>query len=140
MTMIFCKFKSLSVVAAVAVITSLAGISVPCASHAQEAMTNTSASDIPLAVIRFNQPKVFFEKPLQNAIAKAVQRKASVMFDVVSYVPQGKDQSALDAAASRQQQQVISAMRSMGVNATNIQTSSQADANVQFHEVQIFIH
>jgi hypothetical protein len=101
---------------------------------------DSSSGDIPLVVIRFNQPRVFFEKPLRNAVAKAVQKKPSVLFDVVSYVPQGKSQSSIDAEASRHTQSIVNAMQGMGVNPNNIHTTSQPDSALQDHEVQIFIH
>ncbi len=112
------------------------------AAHAAtpENLGGSAGGDIPLVVVRFNQPRVFFEKPLHNAVVKALSKKPSVMFDVVSFVPQVGNQTALNTLAAQHTQSIVNALHSMGVNPNNITTTVQPDASLEDHEVQIFIH
>lgn len=101
-----------------------------------------AASEIPLVVIRFNQRKVFYERPLYNAVSKAVAIKPNVVFDVVSFVPQGTSddsQDKLDQMAASQQSAVIGTLRSMGIPARQIRTSRDIAPDTQFHEIYIYV-
>lgn len=101
-----------------------------------------SANDIPLVVIRFNQRRVFFEKPLYNAVAKAVAVKPNVVFDVVSFVPQGSSsdsQERLDANAAGQQGQVVKTLQQIGIPRNQIRVSRDVAPDAQFHEVYVYV-
>lgn len=101
-----------------------------------------AANDIPLVVIRFNQRKVFYERPLYNAVSKAVAIKPSAIFEVVSFVPQSSSedtQEKLDQMAASQQSAVVGTLRSIGIPQNQIRTSRDVAPDTQFHEVYIYV-
>lgn len=101
-----------------------------------------AANDIPLVVIRFNQRKVFYERPLYNAVSKAVAIKPGTIFEVVSFVPQGTSENAqekLDQMSASQQSAVVGTLRSIGIPQNQIRTSRDVAPDTQFHEVYIYV-
>ncbi|MFO1242551.1 MAG: hypothetical protein U1E36_05040 [Rickettsiales bacterium] len=123
---------------------ALVALAVPAPVSAQGAGGGqySSASDIPLVVIRFNQRKVFFERPLYNAVSKAVSIKPNVMLDVVSFIPQASSedgQERVNASAASQQASVVNALLSMGVPRGQIRTSRDVAPDTQFHEVYVYV-
>ena len=86
----------------------------------------------PLLVIRFNQRKVFYERPLYNAVSKAVAIKPNVVLDVVSFVPQTPSedsQEKMNQMAASQQSAVIGTLRSIGIPANQIRASRDIAAS-----------
>lgn len=95
-----------------------------------------------LVVLRFNQPHVYYEEPLYNAISQAVARKSSVMFDVVSYAPATGDADAdgqWQVVASHNTQLVVASMQRMGIPMSRMRVSGQRQAGLSFDEVRIFV-
>lgn len=96
----------------------------------------------PLVIIRFNQPRVYYEQQLYQAMSKAVAIKPELMIDVVSFAPQASDSDANDAwqqAASKHTQQVVAALESMGVPRARIQVSGERLAGIRADETHIFV-
>lgn len=101
-----------------------------------------AGNEIPLVVIRFNQRKVFYERPLYNAVSKAVAIKPNVVLDVVSFVPQTPSedsQEKMNQMAASQQSAVIGTLRSIGIPANQIRASRDIAPDTQFHEVYIYV-
>lgn len=101
-----------------------------------------NASDVPLVVIRFNQRRVFFEKPLYNAVSKAIAIKPGTIFEVVSFVPQASSsggQERVDANAASQQAQVVNTLRQIGIPRQQIRTSRDIAPDAQFHEIYVYV-
>ncbi len=95
------------------------------------------AADVPLVVIRFNQRKVLYERQLYNAIAKAVEIKPSVVFDVVSFLP-SQSKKAVSKAQS-QTHQVVTSMRNMGIPQERIRVNREPASGIKAHEVHIYV-
>lgn len=114
----------------------------PSAAQGIDGQRYASANEIPLVVIRFNQRRVFFEKPLYNAVSKAVAAKPNVVFDVVSFVPQASSsgsQDKVDANAASQQASVINTLQQIGISRQQIRVSRDIAPDTQFHEVYVYV-
>lgn len=97
----------------------------------------------PLVTIRFNQPQVYFDKQLYGAIEKALAIKPDVLFDVVSFAPEGANAEATkkwQAVAGRNTRSVIAAMTGMGVPMDRISVTGQSQAGLRYDETQVFVH
>jgi hypothetical protein len=88
----------------------------------------------PLMVIRFNQPRVYFQRPLYNAVSKALQAKNTVMFQIINYAPAGAE-----AKADRDLQAVLASLNQMGVPPSRIAVSNQEDPSLRFSEVHLYV-
>lgn len=96
----------------------------------------------PLVVIRFNQAHVYYEKPLFNAVQKAVQTDANVAFDVVSFVPQTdniRNNKKINDLAQENTQRITDSLKHMGINPGNITLHNQPTPGLASHEVKIFV-
>lgn len=96
----------------------------------------------PLMVIRFNQRTVYFEKPLYNAVARALEAKPEVMFNVVSLVPSRGEQGPSDAAKDRAEAnlgKVVRYLESIGVPKSRFGVERQDGGPIGSDEVQIFV-
>jgi hypothetical protein len=96
----------------------------------------------PLMVIRFNQPRVYYDQQLYSAVSQAVAVKSDVMFDVVSNAPlTGNPQ--MDAqwvnTASRNTQAVIATLKSIGVPMERMHITGKAEAGLRFDETRIYV-
>lgn len=107
-------------------------LSVPQAAHAEK----------PLMVVRFNQPNISYGDHLYRAVSRAVEAKPSVMFEVVSVVPQTADadtnadwKKVADAHAAKFQ----SVLQSMGVPASRISYAQRPQSGLRFDEVQLYV-
>lgn len=96
----------------------------------------------PLVVVRFNQARVYYEQSLYQAIAKAVEAKSSVMFDVVSAAP-STGNAAVDVqwqqASEQHTQQVVASMQRMGVPRSRMTISAQPQPGLTADEVRIYV-
>lgn len=95
----------------------------------------------PFMIIRFNQPRVYFDQQLYNAIARAVSLKPGVMFDLVANAPRTGNQE-LDAkwlAVSKNNvNAVIARLNAMGVPSSRLSVTTQMTDGLRYDEVQIF--
>ncbi len=112
-------------------------LAVPLMAHAQTAPTAASHYSVPLAIIRFNQPRVYFQNPLSNALRSALQIDPNVSFTVVSYVPSGSTASL--NAAERNLQQVLQQLYSSGINPSNVKVEKKAASGLAHSEVHLFV-
>lgn len=105
-------------------------------------MPVNAPSQVPLVVIRYNQPKVFYQRQLYNAIAKAVAIKPDVTFEVVSFVPSSAGGSPNEAVTRRAQSQtsaLIKDMTGMGIPPQRIRVSKEAVQDARQHEIYIYV-
>ncbi len=96
----------------------------------------------PLVVIRFNQQHVYYEKPLYNAVQKAVQTDANVAFDVVSFVPQTEDirkNKKINELTRANDERIVESLKKMGISPSNITVHNQPTPGLTNHEVKIFV-
>jgi len=96
----------------------------------------------PLVILRFNQPRVYYEQPLFQAVEKAVALKPSVMFDVISYAPAANNtqaEAAWQQTASRNTQAVVASMQKMGIPLSRMAISGQRQSGLTSDEVHIFV-
>ena len=96
----------------------------------------------PLMVIRFNQQKVYYDRTLYTAISKAVEAKPTVMFDLVSVVPESGD-AGRDARWAQNAEtnlgRVVASMNQMGVPQSRIGVTRRNVPGASGSEVQIFV-
>lgn len=92
-------------------------------------------------MIRFNQPRIYFDQQLYSAVEKAVAVKPDVMFDVVSNAPVTgdavRDQQWI-ATASRNTQAVVAALQKIGVPAERLRVTGQIKSGLRYDETHIF--
>ncbi len=106
--------------------------------HAQAQSLDSPA----LVIIRFNQPRVYFDQQLYSAISKAVAIKPEVMFDVVSYAPatgDGETDRKWQAIAGHNTQSVIAAMKDIGVPMSRINVTGMSQSGIRYDETQVFV-
>lgn len=96
-----------------------------------------------LVIVRFNQPRVYFDQQLYSAISKAVAIKPEVMFEVVSYAPSTGDATAdlkWQAIAGRNTKTVIASMNNMGVPMERITVSGESQQGLRYDETHVLVH
>ncbi|PIR33699.1 MAG: hypothetical protein COV36_02235 [Alphaproteobacteria bacterium CG11_big_fil_rev_8_21_14_0_20_44_7] len=97
---------------------------------------------IALVTIRYNQKVISYKGQLYNAVTEAVKTKPTVVFDVVSYAPVGRDAKSnmkLSERAYSYGAQVAEDIKRMGVNPQQVTFSSQQDPRISFEEVRVFV-
>jgi len=97
----------------------------------------------PLVVIRFNQPRVYFDQQLYGAIAKALEIKPDLTLDVVSLAPSvgnAETDKKWQSVAGRNTRTVIDAMKEMGVPMNRINVTGQSQPGLRYDETQVFVH
>jgi hypothetical protein len=96
----------------------------------------------PLMIVRFNQRSVRYQQPLYTAVSRAVETKPTVMFELVSFVPDlgnaYSNQSAASQAAGHVRD-VLGTMQSIGVPQSRISVRQQAAPGLRFDEVHLFV-
>jgi hypothetical protein len=116
---------------------TLAGTqAIPMVSHAQVASK-------PLVVIRFNQPRVYYDKQLYSAISQAVAAKPDVMFEVVSNAPltgNGSTDEQWIKTASRNTQAVVASMQTIGIPMQRMRVTGKAMPGLRYDETHIYAY
>ncbi len=110
---------------------------VPFSAYAQ-----ASHVDTPLMVVRFNQARVYYQKPLFSAVKQAFKAKPSVHFNVISLVPVGRDKAAgarLGRKARTNTSNIVQAMVNMGVPQSRINVQYRQQNAIRADEVHIFV-
>ncbi|MBY0354839.1 MAG: hypothetical protein K2Q12_03815 [Rickettsiales bacterium] len=96
----------------------------------------------PLMVIRYNQPKVFYQRQLYNAVSRAVAIKSTVLFQLVSFVPSTGNNVRDEALLARAEQQTTAFVRDMnaiGVPSERIQVRREIVSDSPQHEIYLYI-
>jgi hypothetical protein len=120
----------------------LAALPAQAQGMAEGVMPVNAPSQVPLVVIRYNQPKVFYQRQLYNAVARAVAIKPDVTFEVVSFVPQTGDSDRDEVLQSRATQQTTTLLRDMtgmGIPQERIRVSREAVNDATQHEIYIYV-
>lgn len=100
------------------------------------------AGNTPLVVVRFNQPRVYFDQQLYSAVSQAVEVKPEVMFDIISRAPttgNAEQDAQWQATASHNTQAVVAAMQRMGVPMERMHITGQATPGLRYDETHIFV-
>ncbi len=111
------------------------------AAHATNA-PSASNNDIPLVVIRYNQPRIYYDKQLYNAISKAIKIKPSVTLSLVSFIPEnGSDErkERVKTLADRQIGKLIVDLRKMGIPRDRVSVSKEYVSDARYHEVYMYV-
>lgn len=107
----------------------------PCAAGA--------SADSPLMLIRFNQPRVYFQEKLTSVVAQVKAAKPQAQYSVVSYAPVTGDDD-LDAQwksyASLHTQEVVRALKSAGVADEQLHITGQEKLGIPFDETAIYVY
>ncbi len=111
---------------------SLAPTAFSTPAHAQ--VNNHNA--VPLVVVRFNQTRVYFKRPMANAVQRALQISSDVNFKVVHYTPEGSRQTQEKAA--RNLQSVLKHLYGLGVRQGNVKVQNKTTAGLGHSEVHLY--
>jgi hypothetical protein len=136
------RFVSFSVGCAMLCISTCLLLPVSFAPLSAAHASTASALSRPLMVIRFNQPRVFFQQPLYTALSRAIEAEPAVRFHLVSYIPQTTDARRNQQAQQRAQANlgaVLQQMRQMGVPESQISATTTPDGSLAFDEVHLFV-
>lgn len=109
---------------------------------ASPALGNDPYSETPLMIIRFNQPRVDYPRPLYDTLSRALAVKPDATFSVVTVAPRAEDnasQSHNNAIAEQNTNKVLATMRQIGMPERRIHTSTTTDM-VDASEVRIYVH
>lgn len=101
-----------------------------------------NAASEPLITIRFNQQRVYFDQQLYGVIAKAVEIKPDLMFDVISLAPVTGNENTdkqWQALAGRNTRSVVTVMTQMGVPMERINVRGQSTPGIRYDETQVFV-
>lgn len=134
------KSRLLFLLLALAALLPVLGASLPA--WAQPAVVGVSGISKPLVVIRFNQRKVNYEQSLYMAVSQAVSAKPDVVFDLVSYVPNGTNpemSQKLMSEASVHLREVADNLVRMGIPAQRLNVTSELEPSIRFDEVHVFV-
>lgn len=99
-------------------------------------------SEQPLVVIRFDGQDVEYEKPLYNAVSRALDRRPDAAFDVVAVAPQSNQQAQTSLNRSkvrRYAERVLRSLNEMGLPPNRVRLSATTSPNVQQNQVQIYL-
>jgi hypothetical protein len=90
----------------------------------------------PLMVIRFNQPRVYYEQPLYNALNRAAQAKTGVRFAIINYFPANPQGQRI---AEANFQRVLATIRQIGVPNQRVDIRNEAAPDLNYSEVHIYV-
>jgi hypothetical protein len=96
----------------------------------------SSHHTVPLAIIRFNQPRVYFQQPLSNAVRSAHRVSSDIAFKIKHYVPVNRQ---LQQRAEANLGQVIQHLYGLGVRADQIQVTKQLASSLSSSEVHLYV-
>ncbi len=102
----------------------------------------TAQSETPLMVLRYNQPRIYYDKQLYNVVKKAVAIKPEVAFSVVSFVPKATSenvQDSLDNAARQHLNKFVADLRAMGIPQERINITNDYAPDARFHELYLYV-
>mgnify|MGYP000554237110 CR=1 FL=1 len=93
---------------------------------------------VPLMVIRFNQPRMYYEKPLFNTIAAALNTKQEAQFKVIHYYPTISER--MTRQAKQNYREVLKNISGMGVPRSRIASSEEVANDLSYPEVHIYVY
>jgi hypothetical protein len=97
---------------------------------------------LPLATIRFDQPDLDWQTPLQAAVLAAQSRKPDVAFDVIAPIPVAAANAAQDKAAAQgaeDARMVADALQYDGIAADHVHLGYRGDPGQPPREVQVYV-
>lgn len=117
---------------------ALLGLSQPAMAIPGTMPTPTvSHLNVPLVVIRFTEPRIYFERPLYNALRKALETKPGVRLNVINYFPTRNQDVVDDAEANLNK--VMRVLQEMGMPLNRIGVSSEPASDLEHSEVHIYV-
>lgn len=93
---------------------------------------------VPLVVVRFNEPRIYFKRPMANAVQRALQISPDVGFKVIHYTP-GSGSSQTQEKAQRDLQSVLKHLYGLGVRQGNVEVHHQKTAGLGHSEVHLYV-
>ncbi len=93
----------------------------------------------PLVIIRFDQPDVAYEGPLQSAVAAALERKSDAVFDVVAVTPDNAQALQNSERGRRNAERVVQSLTRFGLPPERVTLAAATDPNVQVDEVYVYV-
>ncbi len=106
------------------------------------AWAQASHHTTPLLIVRFNQERLHYQRPLYNVVSQAVEAKPSVQFALVSVVPLTNSDDynkQMQQKARGNTNQLVQQMLQMGVPQERVSVEYRNSADVRANEVQIYV-
>jgi hypothetical protein len=100
------------------------------------------ATGRPYVVIRFTESSVDYERPLAEAVKRAVERKANVAFDLVAVTPRASTAEDLADETARARAQAAAVMKSlngMGISADRVNMAAWTGQATDVNEIRLYI-
>lgn len=115
----------------------------PAAPAPAAAPAPIASNTVALLTIRFNQPHVYYEDALTQAVKSAEQAKPGVMYEVLSTIPDlssltQDQQDKLSARAKDNLHNVVVKMQQQGVSPDRIRIADQT-LKIRSQEIRIFV-
>jgi hypothetical protein len=104
--------------------------------------TYTPANDVPLMILRYNKPRIYYSRQLYQVISRAVEIKPSVVFEIVSFIPKQPYESRrekMENEAKQNVNQLIEHMKEMGVPRERITVTRQQVDDGRYHEIYLYV-
>jgi hypothetical protein len=104
--------------------------------------SNNAEADSPLVIIRYNQPRIYYDRQLYNAVQRAINIKPSVQFSVVSFVPQigSEDQrERIRSKAASQTRKFLYDLKQMGIPRDRINITREVVRDARYHEIYLYV-
>ena len=89
---------------------------------------------MPLILVRFNQPRVYFQRPMSNVVQRALNISPDVGFKVVHYTPKAGNKKA-----ERDLNSVLQHLYRLGVRKGNVQVDQQVASALGHSEVHLYV-
>lgn len=112
------------------------------ASQPVASSSNIAATPEPLLTVRFNKHHVNYNRMLRVAVEETKSRKSNAKFTVISYLPEAQTRSGtkrIMQKARMQQADFLEDLGKEGVKRNQIQHSVQTSADVQHHELYLYV-
>lgn len=90
----------------------------------------------PLMVIRFNQPRVYYDQPLYGALTRAIEAKPSVHFHIINYYPV---QPRAQQIAAQKFSRVMTSIKQMGMPDSRMSIRQEPAPDLNYSEVHIYV-
>ncbi|HEU5048386.1 MAG TPA: hypothetical protein VFT64_11160 [Rickettsiales bacterium] len=129
-------------ISALACLLTLSGTAIAAPQAAYQPAPRETKGQLPLMIIRFNEPHVDFAKALYETMNQAFKIKPGAHFDVVSvsqHSNDGSEQQIYDDIAARNTARVMKTFDEMGMPQSRL-TLTHTSEHVLSSEVRIYVH
>jgi len=107
------------------------------APNAPTAPAVAPVADVPLLIIRFNQPHVYFQEPLKKVVAEVNYAKSDANYEIQSVLPISAQNSS--SQNSDKALLVTAELNKLGVSTSRISSNISYSNDVINQEIRVFV-